>query len=516
MFHVKQGRGMFHVKHGYGSRFLGHTGAYGGVGPLQKLTTSLSQNIAALQAALPQDALLRVRRFQCGAVQLALLFEEAMADSTHLARAVVQPLQGFTPPFAGPGLLQVLQARAIFSAESTPAATVADAIAALLRGDGVLLAQGDGAALCIGAKGFAHRAVDDPPGEPALQGPREGFTEVLNVNLSLVRRRLPTADLRMVPLQLGQVTQTRVCLLYLQGKALPEVVSAVRTRLAQVQLESVVDANYLLEYLRPRQALPFNTVGASERPDVLCANLLEGRVALLVDGSPTALWVPCLFSEYFQSSDDYYINPWYALSARVLRFGGFLMACCVPAIYLALTCYHQDLLPVNFLISLMKALQGIPFSAVAEELFLLLIFELLREAGFHSPSSISQSLSIVGGIVLGQSAVEARLISAPMVIMVALTGVAGLMLPQTKSVTLLVQLFLFALAACFGLYGVTVGILALCIHLSAMQSYGVPYLHGMLPTPAPALLDYMLRAPWPKMGTRRTPLPGRAQQKEAP
>ena len=234
----------------------------------------------------------------------------------------------------------------------------------------------------------------------------------------------------------------------------------------------------------------------TERPDITAAKLLEGRVALIVDGTPVALTLPQILHETFQTNDDYYISYLYMNLSRLLRVFGFFLTVTLPGAYLALVTYHPEMIPTRLLYSISAARQDIPFSTLTEAIGTILVFEILKEAGTRTPDTVGQALSIVGGLVLGQAAVEARLVSAPMVIIVAFSGITALIVPKLRTAALLLRFFLLACAAVFGIYGLLFGWLFILIHLCAVQSMGIPYLTNLLAREKHSGRDVLLRFPW--------------------
>lgn len=283
--------------------------------------------------------------------------------------------------------------------------------------------------------------------------------------------------------QIGTVTQTDVGIMYIKGIANDEIIKEVHTRLDRINIDGILETGYIEELIQDKFLTPFPTLFNTERPDVVAADLLEGRIAIFVDGSPFVLTVPVLFIQFFQAAEDYYQRADIAFLLRVLRFVSFFIALLLPSLYIAITTFHQEMLPTQLLISLASQREGIPFPAFVEALVMEVTFEILREAGVRMPRAIGQAVSIVGALVIGQAAVEAGIISAAMVIVVALTAIASFVFPAF-SMAISVRILRFAfmmVAATFGLYGITVGLIALVLHLSSIRSFGVPYMSPFAP-----------------------------------
>ncbi|MDF2568055.1 MAG: spore germination protein, partial [Oscillospiraceae bacterium] len=267
-------------------------------------------------------------------------------------------------------------------------------------------------------------------------------------------------------------------------------------------IDALLDSNYIAEYIKDAPYSPFKTVGISEKPDVIAGKLLEGRIAIIVDGSPVVLTVPFLIIENFQTADDYYLNFYFASIARILRILGFFLSISVPAVYVSLVTYHREMLPTPLALSIAQARQGVPLPTFVECFVMLLVFEIIRETGIRMPSNVGQALSVVGALVIGQAAVQAKFISAPMVIIVALTAITGLINQQIQGISILSRFALLCVSGIMGLYGYMFGIIILIIHLLGVRSFGVDYTSQMLAYNSQGMKDIYVRSFWKKMKTR--------------
>ncbi|HWI61558.1 MAG TPA: spore germination protein [Symbiobacteriaceae bacterium] len=370
-------------------------------------------------------------------------------------------------------------------------------LSSLMLGHTIVLLQGAAAALDLTTPGIPHRPVKEPFTEGVVRGPREGFTEALLVNTALLRRRLKDERLRMDGLTIGERTATRVVVTYLEGLCRPELVAEVHKRLGRIKIDGILDTTYLEEFIEDTTWTVFPLSNSTERPDAVAAALLEGRVAVMTDGSPFVLCVPVAFNDLMQSSEDYYERFPIILLVRVLRWLFAAIALLGPAFYVAFTTFHHEMLPYQLLVSILSAREGVPFPAVVEALIMEIAFEALREAGIRMPKQIGQAISIVGALVIGQAAVQAGIVSAPMVIVVSLTGLASFVVPKfgaAISLRLLRFVMLFV-AGTFGAYGLTLGVVCVLVHLLSLRSFGAPYYSPMAPLIADDLDDAMLRAP---------------------
>ena len=471
----------------------------------EDISRSLETNIQEIRRRFGEDGTLLEHRFaparqRNGGLECCLFCIDGMVNSALINDNVIRPvvlLETPLPPDADP--VAFLEQRVMQTNEVRRVDKFSQLMPRLLYGDTVVFCRGSTQALVIGSKGFVKRGVTEPPNEPYLKGPREGFTEPLLHNLAMLRRKLRTEDLRYEYFTLGETSGTACCLCYLEQIVDRRALAELRRRLSKVRIDGVLDSNYVAELISDSKLAPVRTTGTTERPDVVAAKLLEGRIAILVDGSPVVVTVPHILLELFQAGEDYYVNYAFAAINRFLRIMGFILSISVAPVYLALVGYHQELLPLPLLLSISQATQGVPFPAMVEVLLLLFQFEVLREAGSRTTSSLGQTLSVVGGLVIGQSAVEAKLVAAPTLIVVAFSGITGLIAPKLKSAVFLSRLFLILLANFYGIYGYFIGMVVLLAWLARLQSFGVPMLSGLPLSRKGSGEDSYLRPPFAKM-----------------
>ncbi len=396
----------------------------------------------------------------------------------------------------GKDLLETIRTQVLTSNAVEQTVSIQHIVDGILYGDTVLLVEGAEGALIINTKGFQIRAVAEPDTEKSLRGPREGFTECLLVNLSLIRRKLRTSDLKVEFMSFGTRSNTQTCLCYLESLTDKKILRELKRRLKRIDMDGVLDSNYITEQIKDHPLSPFKTVGITEKPDVLAAKLLEGRIALFVDGSPVVLTVPFLLIENFQSGDDYYLNYYFASFDRMLKILSFFISVSVPAIYIALTTYHREMIPTALALNIAKSRHDVPLPTVVECLLMLLLFEFIRETGIRMPANVGQALSVVGALVIGQAAVEANFISAPMVIVVAVTAITGLTNPSIKGAMIGMRYFLLILSSILGLYGYFFGSIAILIQMLSIKSFGVVYASQFLTAYEHKAQDSIIRMPW--------------------
>lgn len=378
---------------------------------------------------------------------------------------------------------QILKDHSLTNGELEEIDTFTDLYEHVLSGDTVILLDGYTKAFSVDTKGWKDRNVEEPSSQSVVRGPKDGFTETIRTNTALIRRKVKDPNLWIKTKTIGKRTKTEVSVAYINGIADQKVVKEVYERLDKIDTDAILDSGYVEEFIQDKTYTPFPTVFNTERPDIIAAGLLEGRVAIIVDGTPFVLLVPALFIQFFQANEDYYQRADFATFIRGIRYIAFFLSLLTPSAYIALTTFHQEMIPTDLLISLSSQREGVPFPALVEALIMELTFEILREAGVRLPRAAGSAISIVGALVLGQAAVEAGLVSSAMVIVVSLTAISSFVSPSfnmTISVRMLRFGFMF-LAATFGLFGILIGLIIMILHLASLRSFGVPYLTPMAP-----------------------------------
>ncbi|AET65786.1 spore germination protein, GerA family [Desulfosporosinus orientis DSM 765] len=374
-----------------------------------------------------------------------------------------------------------------------------DAVNAVLSGDAVIFFGDLTEAIVIGARGWANRGVNEPEAESVVKGPHEGFSETLRMNTSLLRRKIKHPSLRLISLKLGNISNTDVVVTYIEKIASPDVVSEVLLRLSKIEMDAVLDAGYIEEMIEDNPYSPFPQIAYTERPDVLAGKLLEGKVGIMIDGTPIVLVVPAILTQFLNINEDYYERAMTAILSRFVRYVGAFIAVVAPSVYIAVTTFHQEIIPTDLLMSIAAGRQGVPFPALLEALTMTVVLEILQEAGLRLPKPIGQTIGIVGALIIGDAAVNAGLVSPLMVIIIGITAVASYAIPY-YDLSLAVRLLRFPLmimAGILGFFGVAVGLYALLIHVLSLRSFGVPYTSPMAPLRIRAMLqDTFVRAPW--------------------
>lgn len=367
----------------------------------------------------------------------------------------------------------------------------------LLSGRAILFLENESSAISIAVGDWASRSVEEPTTQTVVRGPREGFTEKLSTNKALLRKRIRSHNLRLETMTLGTFTKTNVSIAFIHGIADENIVMEVRDRIKKIDVDGIIASNTIEEIIQDKTFTPFPTVANTERPDVLAAALLEGRVAIMVDGTPFSLIVPVVFIQFFQTAEDYFSRTPVGSLTRLLRYLAFLISLLAPAMYIAVTTFHHEMVPRQLLSNIAAQREGVPFPAFVEALLMEITFEILREAGIRMPKTVGQAVSVVGAIVIGQAAVEAGFVSAAMVIVVAITAISSFVLPSynmANSVRIL-RFFVMFLAASFGYFGIMLAIFTIIIHLCSLRSFGVSYMSPLAPFYFQDQKDAFIRLP---------------------
>lgn len=465
----------------------------------ERLSDNFDDNMSYIKNIFKNDNILRIREFYINSkVKCALFFFDGMVNSGILNESVLEPLLEYNDEIVFP-LEDLILNKIIFAAESSKTQNIEEMLRSLQYGDTLLIIDGSSYGITINTKGWRTRGINEPANENVYQGPREGFDEAIMLNMAMIRRKLPTPDLCVECLFVGKITDTRVFITYLDSTVNRKVLNIIKEKISKINIDGVLDANYISELICGKKLSLFKKLGTTERPDVVAAKLLEGRIAILVDGTPVVITAPYLFSENFQTDDDYYLNYIVAAIGRLLRYFCFFISISVPSIFLAIISHHKHLLPTPFFLTTAISREHVPFNAVIECIVLVFIFEILRETGLRTPQSMGHALSIVGGLVVGQAAVSANIISAPMLIVVALSGISGLMVQKLKGAVFYCRIMLIFLGNFFGLYGYFTGIFTILILIFSAKSVEIDSTERILFPNLQNLKDSLIRFPLYKM-----------------
>ena len=435
-------------------------------------------------------------------VQCILCYLDGGSDKIVLEQDILSPLLSAREKVNGDNL-----SSHIFFGEEIKPVEMSECPSRVAEGDVILFLDGEQKGHLISIRKFDKRAIAEPPTSNVLKGPREGFIEEIKTNITLLRRRLKTPDFVVKNLSVGRYSSTAIAVAYIDGIAVNNVVNEIVERLQKIDIDGIIDGSYVASFIQGRRYCFFNQVGSSEKPDVVASKLLEGRVAIIVDGSPLVLTLPFVLFEDLQDGYDYYSNDWASSLARLFRVLGGLLTVILPGAYVALQSHHYHLMPLKFLITLMSATNGIPFPPAIEMFFVLILFEILNQASIRMPRLMGISLSIVGAIVLGDTAVKAGLISSPAVLVTALSAIGIFCVPDQVGALSILRFIFLCCSAVMGLFGIVILLILLTAYLVSLSSYGAPYLAPYAPRISPDLKDGMLKSSTANMDERPFSIP---------
>lgn len=461
-------------------------------------STRLDENIARYQEKFQGNCMVVFRYLEntvAPHVRGIAIFSDGLVGASLVNDYVIKPFLANTQLPLEENKLHFLRTSVFQSNDVVTLQNEDELYQRLFSGDVIFFLDGYANPLAVNARFPATRSISEPENEKTLKGPREGFGELILFNTALIMRRLKNEHLKLENFTLGTKTKTTVIMAYIEGVCPTDFTDNIRNRLTQMTTDGLTDTNQLAELLKDNLFSPFKTAGSTERPDVVCHKLMEGRIAILADGTPQVITLPFLFHEYFSSTDDYSVNFYYGSISRLIRYLSFLIALFLPAIYLSAVKFQLEILPEKLLYSISISRTNVPFSATMELLVFLLFFEILREASTRTPSAIGQTLSIAGALILGQTAVEANFISVPAIIIVAISGLCTNVLPQMRGPLILIRFAILIVASFLGIYGVVLSAIVLLIHLSDMNVAGENYLKDMAIKPS-NLMDIYIRGPY--------------------
>ncbi len=473
----------------------------------QTIFTNLAANIETIKDILGNSQDVKIRQFKIGdKAQAAIIWIDGLADETIINTNILQPLMVESKKISleSNKILDQLQQHLLTTSDLKEATAIDEVVNSVLSGDTIILVNGFATALIAPSKGFETRDVAEPPSEVVARGPREGFVEVILTNIVLLRRKIRNPNFRVESLVLGEQTKTPVAIVYIKGIANEKIVAEVRKRLEAIDIDSILQSNYIQELIRDAPLSPFPTILSTERPDTVAADLLEGRIAILIDGTPYCLVIPAIFLQFFQTPEDYYGSYFVGTFTRWIRLVALLFALLLPSLYISIATYHPEILPLTLALTIANAREGVPFPALVEALLMETTFELLREAGLRMPRSIGPAVSIVGALVLGDAAISAGIVSPAMVVIVAATAISSLVIPRLELLDpiRILRFPMMLLAGFVGLYGVIFGMFVLHVHLVSLRSFGVPYMSPIAPANFRTLKDTLARVPFWAMLTR--------------
>lgn len=475
-----------------------------------ELSVSLKYNMDTLKKILGSSNDIIYREFSFGSkmqINAAVIFLEGMTEKATINELIIKPFMYDSRLYnleseLESGDLSTIKNSMISVGNVRQVKSINEIIDGCLSGDTIFLIDGSKEVLIIHSKGWETRGVEEPKTEAVVRGPREGFCETMATNMTLLRRKIRNPNLTFETMQIGTQTRTNVSIVYLKGVVNPKLIKEIKERLNRINTDAILESGYIEQFIEDAPYSIFPTVGNSEKPDTAAAKILEGRVAILVDGTPFVLTMPMLFIEGFQNAEDYYSRTYFASLLRILRFVCFFISVFAPATYVILSTFHQELIPTTLLFTMAASREGVPFPAVMEAGLMIITFEILREAGVRLPRAVGQAVSIVGALVVGEAAVSAGLVGGLLVIVVSLTAVSSFVIPVYTDVISILRIMFLILGGVLGIFGVGIGMLVILVHIVSLRSFGTPYFAPLAPLSTEDLKDTFIRTHLWSMFTR--------------
>ena len=451
----------------------------------------LENEIKKIKKALNHTSDLVERRLEPEGHSIALLYLDGMIDVKTIDLGLVEPLLRKANEIGNnvqslAGIIETSEKLEFFTSRK-------DALERVMVGGSLILIDGvEGYAVCS-AQGFMSRPIMEPPVSSVIKGPREGFTESFKTNITLIRRRFPNGNLVFKSFTIGKYSKTHVELCYVKGIAKGSVVREIERKLRKINIDGIVDSSYISKLLEERKYSLFKQTGSTEKPDILAQKLLDGRVAIIVDGSPTVLTLPFIIIEDFFDSEDYYRRPIRTSIIRIMRLLGVFFAIFLPGMFVAFQSHQYQLLPLKLLVTIINSTTGIPFSPVTEMLIALVLFEVLGEASVRMPRFLGMAMSVVGGIILGETAVNAGVLSSLTVLITALSSIGLYAIPDEVGTFSIIRLIFVFVGASLGTYGVLIASVVILVYVTSLESYGVPYFSPFAPLVPKDLKDSVIQ-----------------------
>lgn len=439
------------------------------------ISSDVNYNKKVVKAILGSDDIVFFD-FELGKTSALCVYVDSITDKELLGLEVLAPLKKLCSEKSAAKTNISHLAKAITLANVKTESKITDATNDILSGNAMIFIDGKNKAISADLKKFEVRAISEPPTGLAVRGPRNGFTESIKSNLSLVRRYLKSPDLKVETFEKGRYTKTSIAFMYIDGISRPEIIDKIRKKIQEIDIDGIPDSSYVSKLLNERKTSLFKQVGSTERPDVLIERMLEGRAGIIVDGSPFALTLPYLLIEDFQAAEDYYISEYRANLVRALRVVAMIFSILLPSVFVAAQLFHLQIIPLNFLLTIVNGIKEIPFSPSLEMFFVLLIFELLNETSVRMPKYVGMALAVVGALVLGETAVNAGIVSTPAILIMALSGISIYAIPELVETTSVLRFIYLIVAGSLGGYGLILITAFLIIYLCSADNYGAPYL----------------------------------------
>lgn len=463
------------------------------------ISENLNKNLVALKKQLPSEDILTYAFETSDKTPCAIIYADGIVNKQLLGDLIARPLSKLS--LKSGNAEELIEKSALFP-ELKTATAISDAVKEILDGNSLLLVDGTATGFIVGAKLLPNRAVIEPPTDIAVKGPREGFIEDIKTNMALVRKRLKTPDLRFETVRVGRRSDTAVAICWLEGTSDSRVKDEIKAQLNEIDIDFIPDSSYIAALLSPRKHTIFRNLGTTEKPDIFTAKISEGRVGLLVDGSPIALTAPFLLTEDLQSSEDYFTSPFVATTFRLLRALALFIAILLPAFYISAQLFKVQLFPLGLTLTILSSSRELPLSPSLEIFVVLLLLEVLKEASIRMPKYVGMSLSVVGALVLGETAVSAGFLSTPAIIIVAFSGICLYTVPNFVETGSILRWLFLIVAGSIGPFGIVLFVAFLLYYLLSSDAYGTPMLAPFSPLTPHDLRDTVVKYDMLSLKTR--------------
>ncbi|MCY6958751.1 spore germination protein [Clostridium brassicae] len=461
----------------------------------EDISLNVEDDVRYIKNLLKNNSDVVYREFYVYEWKAAFIYIDGMADKNLLNNFVLEPLMEKNSIIE---TVEEIKDKILAVSDIREVKKFPEGINAMLSGDTLMLIEGLGAAYVIATRFWPARGVGEPSGETVVRGAREGFTETIRFNTVLIRRRIRDTELKVIPKSMGKRSKTDTAIMYINDIVNQEVLNELKTRLERIEIDAILDSGYIEQMIEDNKLSPFPQIQSTERPDVVAAALYEGRIAMLVDNSPFAIIVPATLPNLLQSPDDYYQRWLNSSVVRCIRFIAIFLAVLLPALYVAVTSFHTSIIPTELAYSIAGSREGVPFPAYVEALIMDISLALLLEAIVRLPKPVGATIGIVGGLIIGQAAVSAGIVSPIMIIIVGITAITEFITPNySLSFALRIARFMAIIAsAIMGLYGIMIVVLLFLIHLIRLKSFGIPYLAPIVNPNIKDFKDMFVRLPF--------------------
>ena len=461
------------------------------------LSLSLRSNIEYFRIQYQNSSDLTVREMRLNGINAAVIAIDNMTDKEILSLAVIRPIFDYSFSGTPDQYLEDIKYRVLYVDEVLDIHTYEDAESKIMSGFALIAVDGCDKMIAAGIQGYETRGVSEPDSDVVQRGSKEGFVETMRVNMTFLRKRIKNPKLKFETMVIGDVSRTEICLCYLTDVVSDQILHKLKKRLSEVNLKTVLTTGYLVPFLEEKKDFSFfGGVGVSERPDTICGKITEGRIAILIDGVASALIVPYLFAEYFQTLDDYSNRAYFATFTRFLKYCAFFISMLLPGIYVSLATFNPEMFPTLMLNKIAASISATPLSLMYETILIQLVYEIMRESGLRMPQPLGYAVSIVGGLVVGDTAINAGLIAAPTLMVVAVTAICSYVIPNLYAPSAILRLIFTLAGGIFGVWGIAAVFCVLLANICGKKSFGVPYTSPISPFGVSAMRDVIVRAGW--------------------